>query len=171
MEKSPGRQKGTARRPFGNSISLCYKLSKELDRRGLSPQTAAARGEGVVRSLICNADPTALYGALLTPSLVPSFLRRRAREIVPSYGAFYAYVVTDMDLGSLGIDSAAIQHWDSVDAVFEADWSRWDQFKHFLLSCTTLKDSEHAPPGQHILELAAPAPFEPFSSTGRISHP
>jgi len=127
-------------------------------------------GEWRAPSLICNTDPTTLYGTLLEPSLVPERLRRRVRGIVPSYGAFYAYVVTDLNMESLGIGSATVQHWDSVDVILGEDWNHWDQFKHFLLSCTTLKDvgSGHAPPGQHILELVAPAPFEPFSSWARL---
>lgn len=121
------------------------------------------------RSVICNADPTHLYGTLLDPALISRKLRKRVSGIVPSTGAFYAYVVTDLDLTEFGIGSGTIQHHDSLEAMRRQGMKCDANFGNFMLSCTTLKDPDggHAPPGKHIIELVSQMPFEPFA---RWSH-
>jgi len=98
----------------------------------------------------------------LDQSLVSKKILGRAKNSIPSLSAFYAYIGTDLDLPSLGINSATIQHNDSA-ATMESPVTDLT-FQHFLLSSTTLKDPErgHAPPGQHNIEIVAQAPFEPF---------
>ena len=136
-------------------------LSIRPDGRALLVRTEHGQHRG--RTVVCNADPTLVYGELLAPEHVPARLRRAVRASEPSVGMFYAYVVTDLDLPALGIGSASILHRDGPGAI--ARPNPHPRFDNYLLSCTTLKDpgGGHALPGEHIVELAAPAAFAPWA--------
>ena len=112
------------------------------------------------RCVVVNADPTLLYTKLLDAGRQ----RRKAEACIPSVAAFYAYVATGLDLESLGMSSASIQHFDSLEAMQRNGYSAEHGFESFLVSSTTLKDPQggHAPAGEHIVEIVAPAPLEPF---------
>jgi len=111
------------------------------------------------RAVISDADPVLTLGKLLDPQIVPSKVQSKVRRLMPSVGAFYAFIGTDLDLPSLGITDANIHYYEDYDlnrvySAFHAS-TLPETVSGYLITSPSVKDPDggHAPPGQHTIEL------------------
>lgn len=118
------------------------------------------------RSIVSNVDATDTFEML--EGLRPSWLlRRRAKRLRPSLGAFCVFVGTDLDLTQTEVTDANIWHYGSndLDAGYAAAMEgRFSEDPFFFLTAPTLKDPEttRAPNGHHTVELITFVPSQPF---------
>jgi len=138
-----------------------------IDRRGGTFQIKTASGaEYAARTVISDADPAITLGQLADPRLVPARMRKRAARLRPSLSAYHAFVGTDLDLPALGMSSANIHRYESLDvnAVYERlDVSTLtERMPYCFVTSPSTKDPQggHAPAGKHTLQIFCAARYE-----------
>ncbi len=127
-----------------------------------------AKGEEFFADVvISNADAAFTLGTLLGRDQLGSRLKRKIDSTTQSLGSLCAFIGTDLQLDTLGIDDANIWSYPSydIDALYQPalDGVLGTELPFFLTS-PTLKDpgGTHAPAGKHTVELITFAAFEPF---------
>lgn len=120
------------------------------------------------RVVISNVDPVLTLDNLVSPELVPAKIRKKARQMRPSGGTFYAFIGTDLDLPSVGISDANIIHYNDYDInkLYKSlsTLTPPESFPVFFITSPSVKDPEggHAPKGQHTVEIITGASYELF---------
>jgi phytoene desaturase len=127
------------------------------------------------RAVISNADPTLTLERLVSPNgLVPARLRKKARRMKPSNGAFYAFIGTDLDLPAMGISDANLIHIDGYDinAIFNQLTAPRipAHFPYFFLTSPSVKDphGRHAPSGRHTLQVITGSSYALFEKWSHL---
>jgi len=146
-----------------------------IDRTGNEFIITTEHGEKyTTRAVISDVDPVVTLGKLVNPELVPSKIKRKAMQMRPSSGAFYAFIGTDMDLPSVGITDANIIHYNDYD--INKLFQRWpvstvpEVFPVFFITSPSVKDPEggHAPEGYHTLEIITGSSYELFEQWAHL---
>ena len=151
-----------------------------IERRGDEFVVTTQSGEQFsARVVVSNADPLITFKELVDPELQPKALKKKVARLMPSTGAFYAFIGTSMDLPAAGLSDANIFHYDyaDVDKCFNALITRksTDAFPFYFITSPTLKDPDgrHAPQDHATLEIISGLdkhhPFAQWSG-GRSRH-
>jgi all-trans-retinol 13,14-reductase len=140
-----------------------------IDRAGNEFLVSTKHGEKYTsRVVISNVDPVLTLGNLVSSDLVPAKIRKKASQMRPSSGSFYAFVGTDLDLPSMGVSDANIIHYDDYDInkVYKSlsTSTTPESFPMFFITSPSVKDPEggHAPKGHHTVEIITGASYELF---------
>ena len=178
--------------PHGGSGAMRDAFVEELRKQGAvmksgsRVQSITKRGKEFIigtesgdsysaRSVISNVDPHLTLGHLIKPSdLVPARLRKKAQRLVPSEGAFYAFIGTGLDLQALGITDANLIHINGYD--LNTIIGRLTapqvpkQIPYFFLTSPSVKDPRggHAPAGCHSLQVITGTSYRLFEQWSHL---
>ena len=147
----------------GCRVTSITKKGKEFAVATETDETFSAR------AVVSNVDPTLTLCDLVKPvDLVPSRLRKKARRLRPSDGAFYAFIGTGLDVKQLGITDANLVHINGYDlnAIINGLTAPQipDQVPYFFLTSPSVKDpmGGHAPDGYHSLQVITGTSYRIF---------
>lgn len=150
----------------GGTIRVGTRVSEILVEAGRATGVRTEDGERLdARTVVCNADPAVVFGALLPEKYCRAGLRK-ARRTGYSLSTLSLFCAVDLDLKALGYDSG--NYWwhrtSDVDALYQRMERELpgEELDVLFLAITSLKDPGHTPPGTHTLELFTFVPWAPF---------
>jgi prolycopene isomerase len=119
--------------------------------------------------VISNVDPLVTFERLLGEGEAPPRLIRRLRRLEPSISVLAAYLTTDLDLRSSGLqhENLYFASWDQECGYTEA---LAGHVAGLSVTIPTLTDPSLAPAGHHVVVLMAMAPDDDSSArTGAVA--
>lgn len=158
----------------GGDIRLSAPVDKIIvEKRGSRRYAIGVRlaGGAELRAsrIISNASPDITYGLLVGHEYLSRRLRRKLDRTTYSIAALSLFLVTDLDLTSMGMDSG--NYWyvptDDFESVFtraQDPQSIDDEFPGVFFGVTSLKDPGAFKNGQHTIEAVRFITYEAFSA-------
>jgi len=113
--------------------------------------------------VISNADVTETIEELVGAEQFPRGYVSHIRRMKPSLSAFVAYLATDLDLRQFEVTQEVFAYlsWDEEETYRTILAGKLGAF---VMSIPTLTDPSLAPPGEHLVAVLAPIPYEVGSS-------
>jgi len=156
----------------GGDILLSTPVEKILiEKRGSRYSAAGVRIAGgtelLARRVISNASPHITYDLLVGREHLSRRLRRKLDRTTYSMAALTLFLVTDLDLVSMGMDSG--NYWYVPSGDFEAVFARAqdpgsidEECPGIFFGITTLKDPTSFRDGHHTIEAVRFMSYEAF---------
>ncbi len=161
-------------RKEGGDIALSMEVEKILiEKKGNRRQAIGVRlaGGAELRAnrIISNATPHITYDHLVGREHLSLRLRRKLDRTRYSIAALTLFLVTDLDLISMGMDSG--NYWYTPDSNLELVFSRArdpdtvnDQRPGIFFGITSIKDPSSFKGGHHTIEVVRFITYEAFSA-------
>jgi phytoene dehydrogenase-like protein len=156
-----------ALRKHGGQIRVGTRVTEIIVESGRAAGVITSEGEVIpARNVVCNADPSTVFGTLLPEKHCRKELKK-ARRMEYSVSALSLFVAVEMDLRGMGYDSG--NYWwyrnTDVDGIYRRAEHTLPEsgLEALFLAITSLKDPGHTKPGIHTLELFTFVPWELFS--------